>query len=73
MNNRKEFMKDFIEISLIWISNIFFGVIVWLFLCVGMGIISILPNSWNIFTAITYGILCSEIYRQIINRNEKRK
>ena len=72
MKNKK-FMEDFIEISLIWIANIFFGCVVCALLYTGIAMISLFPNGWNTFTATIYGIICANIYRQICDRNEKRK
>ena len=65
-------MKDFIEITLIWITHIFWLLIVFLITSIGLGVLKGIGLSYENSICTIYGYIIGMIYCHVTHR-EKNK
>ena len=64
-------MKDFIEITLIWITHIVGLLILFAITSIGLGVLKTIGLSYENSVCAIYGYICGRVCNRVIWRNKK--
>lgn len=64
-------MKDFVEITLIWITYIFWMIILFVITCIGLGALKEIGLSYENSICTIYGYILGMVCFHIVNRLAK--